>query len=213
MDKKPKITVRTWGQTKVEQMTVPEFLNVTISPIVVAQVVHTQQRRARIRRAHTKGRSEVRGGGRKPWKQKGTGRSRHGSIRSPLWVGGGITFGPRSRHERIPTIPVSEKRAALRSALAWHAASGTLSLVKFTGEMPRKTKDAASLLKDQKGLLFIIDASHSVLQRAARNIPGVRVRSASHVRAAELVQANMVWMDAEAVSVLEHRSSAGASAA
>lgn len=201
-----KIPVRTLGKTKVEQQALPEFLRTSASPAALAQVVHTQARRQRIRRAHTKGRSEVRGGGRKPWRQKGTGRSRHGSSRSPLWVGGGITFGPRSRHERIPSISVAERRAALRSALALHVAAGTLSIVKFAGEVPEKTKQAASLLKDQKGLLFVIDISHSALQRAARNLPGVQVRLASHVRPAELVGANVVWVDTEALSLLEQRS-------
>src|SRR5687767_13595733 len=99
--KTPELIRRIFGEKKVTKVAAPAFLAVAASPLLLAQALHTSRKRTRIRRAHTKERAEVRGGGRKPWKQKGTGRSRHGSSRSPIWVGGGTTFGPRSRHERI----------------------------------------------------------------------------------------------------------------
>ena len=75
----------------------PKLFGVEINPVMVQQMVVAQQKNARAPIAHTKGRAEVRGGGKKPWRQKGTGRARHGSSRSPIWSGGGITFGPTSK--------------------------------------------------------------------------------------------------------------------
>src|SRR3989344_4420590 len=97
------------GEQKQGEAPLPDFLTGTVSPLLLAQVRHTQRKRSRVRRAHTKERAEVRGGGRKPWKQKGTGRARHASTRSPIWVGGGTTFGPRVRKERVLRIPQAMK--------------------------------------------------------------------------------------------------------
>jgi len=88
------------------------------SPVLVKQVVDAQRANARDPWAHAKGRGEVRGGGRKPWRQKGTGRARHGSIRSPLWIGGGKAHGPRKERDYSQKVNKKMRRLALFSALS-----------------------------------------------------------------------------------------------
>ncbi|OGY92344.1 MAG: 50S ribosomal protein L4 [Candidatus Komeilibacteria bacterium RIFCSPLOWO2_02_FULL_48_11] len=98
----------------------------TAKPELIYQVVRVMQARARQVLAHTKDRSQVRGGGKKPWKQKGTGRARHGSIRSPIWRGGGVTFGPTKERNFKLTIPRKMVKKALRALLAEKAADNRL---------------------------------------------------------------------------------------
>ncbi|MEW5952259.1 MAG: 50S ribosomal protein L4 [Bacillota bacterium] len=124
----------------------------------------------------TKTRGEVRGGGRKPWRQKGTGRARHGSIRSPIWRGGGIVFGPHPR-EYGYSIPKKVRRLALKSALSSKVEAGSiLVLDELTFPNP-KTKDMIKVLDNlkvnNKALVVTADGDEMVT-RSARNIPGVK---------------------------------------
>ncbi len=109
------------------------------------EVVNWQRARRRAGTHKTKTRGEVRGGGRKPWRQKGTGRARHGSIRSPLWVGGGTTFGPRPRDYSY-SMPKKKRRAALRSVLSMKAEQGLLKVVEDLNLPEIKTKKAVQAL-------------------------------------------------------------------
>lgn len=201
------LPVRTAGESKTTSLPLPAYLKVEVSPYLFAQVVHTLRRRSRIRRAHTKQRAEVQGGGRKPWKQKHTGRSRHGSIRSPLWVGGGTTFGPRSRHQRVLPVPLKMKRRALTGALLQHAAAGSLEIIRWPKELPQKTKAMTGLLGKKAGLLLVLDNSHQALAKVARNIPGVRCALAGQVTVTQIMAARRVWIDEAALPVIEKRCS------
>lgn len=130
--------------------------------------------------ASTKVRSEVRGGGRKPWRQKGTGRARHGSTRSPIWVGGGTTFGPKPRDYR-QSMPKKARRAALRSALSAKVGAGDLIVLDTLALDEPKTKLMASVLaKINAGQRPIIVTAErdATLELSARNIPGVVLREA-----------------------------------
>lgn len=137
------------------------------------QVVTAQLAEARSGTASTKTRSEVRGGGKKPWRQKGTGRARHGSIRSPIWVGGGVVFGP---HPRSYSVKVNKKMraAALRSALADKANDGGIWVL--DGFSETKTKAAAAALKAAgiEGRVLIVldpeDEGSATVDRAFRNL-------------------------------------------
>src|SRR5712692_6794726 len=126
----------------------------------------------------TRGRSEVRGGGRKPWKQKGTGRARQGSIRATQWKGGGKPFGPRPRKydKRLPT---EMRRAALREAVAAKLAAGEVSVVDAIGVAEAKTKALTSRLKglgiDGQVTLLVVSEVTQALARAARNVPWLSV--------------------------------------
>ncbi|MGH9856572.1 MAG: 50S ribosomal protein L4, partial [Acidobacteriota bacterium] len=191
---------------KEGSMTLPAWFSEEVSPALIAQVVHVLNKRQRIRRAHVKERAEVRGGGRKPWRQKGTGRARHASIRSPLWTGGGVTFGPRSRKETIGHIPVTEKRAALRGVLRSHAGADSLMVVRLPQESPKKTAEAASWFNEARAITFIIGANYSQWQRVMRNIPRIRIFSADNVTVKDMAEATYLWIDESALPTLEKRS-------
>lgn len=207
-DKHTKSTIvqRVFGKKGTTQVTRPAFLNAQASAYLVAQVVHTERKRSRIRRAHTKTRKDVRGGGRKPWRQKGTGRARHASIRSPIWVGGGTVFGPRTRKERVLSSPRAMKRAAFATALTWQATRGTLEYVQFAGEISPKTRDLAAFLPRKRGVLLLTsDKNKARLWQAGRNLAGVRVTSIRNVQVHEIVEATLVMIDAAGTQELEMR--------
>ena len=206
---KPAIGVVKAGKVTKDTVKTPAWLEVEVSPILLAQVVHTQNKRMRVRRAHTKGRSEVRGGGRKPWKQKGTGRARHGSRRSPIWVGGGITFGPRSRSERVLPVPAAMKRRSLAGALHAHVADNSLFMWQEPEKLPAKTKEFVALLPTgSRGLLIVTDPDRApLLAQVAANVPGVSVKSVSALKTSDVVQAGTVWLSQAAYDWLDARYS------
>jgi large subunit ribosomal protein L4 len=150
-----------------------ELFGGTINHAVMHQVVTAQLAAARSGTASTKTRSEVRGGGQKPWRQKGTGRARHGSIRSPMWVGGGTVFGPKPR-SYAQRVPKKMRKAALRSALADKAGEDRLWILdEFTEP---KTKSAVEVLKAAgiEGRVLVVldpDDQHAeAVDRAFRNL-------------------------------------------
>ena len=200
------LPVRILG-TKVSKDTVaiPEYIVGVDSPALIARAIHTTHRRMRIRKAHTKERSEVQGGGRKPWKQKGTGRSRHGSTRSPIWVGGGITFGPRSRKTSIRKTQLRERRRAFSGVLAMHVKNASLMIMRLEKDMPIKTKDVTKDIAGKTGLLVILDESHKQVERAMRNVPTVHVRYAHKVLLSDIAKAHEVWVDETALPIIENR--------
>lgn len=136
--------------------------------------------------AHTKSRSEVSGGGRKPWKQKHTGRARAGSTRSPLWRHGGITFGPRYAGKPHRDMPRQKAKIALAQALAARFADGGIVFVdKLAVEAP-KTKSVAAILKQlgcAGSVLIVLDQPDQALARASRNIPDVEIKLAADLNA------------------------------
>jgi large subunit ribosomal protein L4 len=131
----------------------------------------------------TKGRSEVSGGGRKPWKQKGTGRARQGSIRATQWKGGGKPFGPTPR-KYDKKMPTEMRRSALRDALAAKIASGEVMVVDRLGLAEGKTKTLTSRLKElglpQAPILLVVSERSQGLDRAARNVPWLSVETPMH---------------------------------
>lgn len=161
----------------IEDRDLPEdFFGGGVNVALMHQVVTAQMAAARSGTASTKTRNEVRGGGQKPWRQKGTGRARHGSIRSPLWVGGGTVFGPKPR-SYAKRVPKKMRKAALRSALGDKAEEGHVWILE--GFEDPKTKAAAALLKTAditRRVLVVLDPSDSksrTVDRAFRNLKGV----------------------------------------
>lgn len=150
-----------------------ELFGGAINVPLMHQVVTAQLAAARSGTASTKTRSEVRGGGTKPWRQKGTGRARHGSIRSPIWVGGGTVFGPKPRDYSVK-VPKKMRKAALRSALASKVNDGVVFVL--DGFSETKTKAAADLLKgaEIEGRVLIVldpaDEGSRTVDRAFRNL-------------------------------------------
>ncbi|OGG63306.1 50S ribosomal protein L4 [Candidatus Kaiserbacteria bacterium RIFCSPHIGHO2_01_FULL_58_22] len=141
---------------KVGSIKLPDnVFNVAWNDSLMHQVVVSMQGNARPRVAHTKGRGDVRGGGRKPWRQKGTGRARHGSIRSPIWRGGGVTHGPRSEKNYARAIPKKMRGKALFMALSRKFRDGELVFVDSFGMAEPKTalaKKALDALASGSGL-------------------------------------------------------------
>lgn len=152
--------------------------------------------------AHTKTRGEVRGGGAKPWRQKGTGRARAGSRRSPLWVGGGTTFGPRAKNVRL-TLPKKMKHKALVSALSDKAASGKIKVITNIEKVPPKTKPIAQLLATldiRNSALLVISEKNQNINLATRNIPNLSVEMAQNLNAYEIVKNNDLLLSKEAIT-------------
>lgn len=132
---------------------------------------------ARQANAHVKTRSEVRGGGKKPWRQKGTGRARFGSSRNPIWRHGGVAFGPRNNRNYEKQMPKQARRNALFSALSQKTADQNIfALDQFQAEVP-KTKDFVTLLKKlpmNRSLLVVLAAKDASLEKSASNLPNVK---------------------------------------
>jgi len=161
---------------------------------VLHQVVTAQMAAARAGTAKTKTRSEVRGGGRKPWRQKGLGRARHGSIRSPIWVGGGNAHGPQPRSYAQRT-PKKMKRLALRSALSARAGESAIMVVEDIDWASPKTKQAVGLL-DAMGAggktLVVLNQLDGSAARSFRNLADVRLVEPGHLTAYDVLWSDQV---------------------
>ena len=160
--------------------------------------------------ASTKTRGQVRGGGAKPWRQKGTGRARAGSTRSPIWTGGGVVFGPSPRHYTFK-VNRKERRAAFRSALSVHAERGTIAVLDPSGFDTPSTKQAAALLADWPGrvrgsVLVVLADEQARVALSFRNLERVSVLPATGVGVADLIGAASVLVTREALDQLTTRA-------
>jgi large subunit ribosomal protein L4 len=178
---------------------------------VVYLAVVKQLANARVGTASTKTKGEVRGGGKKPWRQKHTGRARQGSFRSPQFRHGGVVFGPRPRkyaHE----LPAQVRRLALRSVLAGKTKAGQVAVLESLSIDPPKTKAAAALLKKMSisgRSLIVLPAGPSAAARAFRNLADARVETANTVSVYDLLNARHVVIVREALDALAARCSGG----
>ncbi|MBE6993977.1 MAG: 50S ribosomal protein L4 [Ruminococcaceae bacterium] len=150
-------------------------------------------------------RAEVRGGGRKPWRQKGTGRARQGSIRAPQWTHGGIALGPKPRTYRY-TMNKKSRRLAMRSALSAKLAAGNMVVVDSLKLPEIKTKAMVSFLNSvgcTKSALIVTPAVEKNVVLSARNIPGVQTTFASVINVHDILKADKFIVDQQAVSMIE----------
>jgi len=155
----------------------------------------------------TKTRGEVRGGGKKPWRQKGTGRARAGSIRSPLWVGGGVVFGPKPR-DYSKKINAKVKELAFSRALFDRASAGELAVIENFAVNPVKTKTVSSLLSKihPKGKVLLVDAPFAPeARRAARNLDRVTIQEASKLNTHDLAQHSLILVSSNALTAIIDR--------
>ena len=153
----------------------------------------------------TKTRTEVRGGGRKPWKQKGTGRARQGSIRSPQWRGGGIVFGPTPRSYNLK-MNKKVRRLALKSALSFKVLEDEMVVLNELTLAAPKTKEMVAILNNLEAdakVLLIVDANNNNALLAARNIPSVKVIPATGVNVLDLLDARKVIATEDAINHIE----------
>jgi large subunit ribosomal protein L4 len=171
---------------------------------VMHQVVTAQLAAARSGTAKVKTRAEVRGGGRKPWRQKGLGRARHGSIRSPQWRGGGVVFGPTPRSYAQRT-PKKMKRLALRSSLSARAAEDQIRIIEGFDWTEPKTKAARHLLREidagTKALVVLAPADEVVL-KSFRNLPAVRLLASGQLNTYDVLWADTVVFASAALEAL-----------
>jgi len=205
------------GQAAGEIEVAPEVFGIEPNTHVLHQAVRRELANARAGTANTKTRSEVRGGGKKPWKQKGTGRARAGSIRSPLWVGGGVTFGPKPRDYSF-SLPRKVRVLALRSSLS--AAQSKFRVVEdFSFLSGPKAREVASLLKglglqskkDSFKVLILADTKapeNQHLKLAARNIAGVKLCLPHNLSVRDLIDADAVLASVGAVQEINERYAA-----
>ncbi len=200
------------AQGKVlEQRELPaDFFDAPVNPPLMHQVVVAGLAAVRAGTHSTKTRAEVAGGGRKPWRQKGTGRARQGSIRAPQWVGGGVAHGPKPRSYEM-RVNKKMKRTALRSALTDAARSGKLAVVGSLAFDGPRTKDALGVL-DALGLdgrvLLILGGPDEAVEKSFRNIPNVKIDYPRNISTYDVLLADQVLFTAEALDVLEGRQPA-----
>lgn len=180
--------------------------NENINEHAVHQVVVAQLAKIRQGTASTKTRGEVSGGGKKPWRQKGTGRARHGSIRSPLWVGGGVTFGPKPR-SYDKKVPRKVKKLALRSILTDKLESGSLIVLEELSFDKPKTSQMVEVLRNLElegaKVVIVIPKKDTNVYLSARNIPGVKTLVVDALNAYDLLNNDYLVIVNEAIEKIE----------
>jgi large subunit ribosomal protein L4 len=201
------LTVMTTGGQKKGEVTLPASLfGIEPNEHVMYEAVRTFLANQRQGTVATRSRSEVSGGGKKPWRQKGTGRARAGSTRVTHWRGGGLAFGPKPRDHSM-RMPRKTKRLALKSALSAKAAANEILLLEDFQMPETSTKRLAGILKslglgDGRVLLVVGEASTQLL-RSARNIENLKVELARELNTYDLLHADQVVMTEGAVGVVE----------
>lgn len=179
-----------------------DVFDVPVNEHILHQAVVRHLANQRRGSAATKQRGEVRGGGRKPWRQKGTGRARVGSIRSPLWRTGGVIFGPKPRDFR-QSLPRKMRRLAVKSALSSRARAGDLLVLEDLQLQEGKTREVARLLKVMEtgtNILLVVRLWAPLLERTTRNLPGLVLVTADQLNAYEIMAADKVILTQEALT-------------
>jgi large subunit ribosomal protein L4 len=192
-------------KNKVAELEVNDLVfGAPINENVLYEVVKMQMAARRSGTASTKGRSEVRGGGRKPWRQKGTGRARAGTIRSPLWRGGGIVFGPTPRSYSFKP-PKKVRKAALISALSLKVKEDKILILKDFPMEEIKTKKFKEVLDrfDLKKALFVIDAENPILEKSSRNIKDVKMMRSEGINVYDLLKFDYLVLLEQSVKKIE----------
>ena len=193
---------------KTGQAEVPGgIFDVKLSKDLLHQVVVSQMANRRQGNAHTKDRGDVSGGGKKPWRQKGTGRARAGSTRSPLWKGGGVTFGPTNEKVYKKIVPKKIKRAALFMALTEKAKNNLVILVEDLKIKEAKTKLATSILGKMpsysKTTLIALPEMDKNFILASRNIEKVKVMQVKDLSALDVLNNKYLIMPRESIEVMK----------
>ena len=193
------------GQKVGDVQLAENVFGVEINEGLVHQAVVMQLAAQRLGTHATKTRGFVRGGGRKPWRQKGTGRARSGSTRSPIWVGGGTIFGPHPRSYAF-SMPRKQRRLAIKCALTDKVNGKNIVVLENLDFAAPKTKDVVKLLSDfsveDKALIITADFVENV-EKSSRNIPGVKAINSSGLNVYDILNHNMVFITKDAVTRIE----------
>lgn len=196
---------------KVGKTDLPEnVFGVKWNPVLVKQVLLAQIANRRRPWAHVKTRGEVRGGGRKPWRQKGTGRARHGSIRSPLWVGGGKAHGPRKERDYSQKVNKKMKRQAILGVLSKKFKDGEVKIMENMELQAPKTKIVAENLRSLFGekrlkkadTLFVPSLENKNIYRASRNLVKAKALSPESLNVYDLMNYKRILIDQKAIPTI-----------
>jgi len=208
-----RITTYNQEGTETGQTLLPkEIFELKLNPDLIHQVVVSQMANRRRVIANTKDRSEVRGGGRKPWKQKGTGRARHGSIRSPLWRHGGVSFGPQKEKIFKKKIPEKIRKQALFQILSAKAKDNFLIVLEELSLKDAKTKSLAQLLATLKtkianfkegSILIVLPRSEKNLILAAQNLPKIKITEARNLNALDILSFRYLLAAKDSIKIIK----------
>ena len=202
----PKVAVFDMANTQVSEIELNDSIfGVEMNAGLVHQAVVMQLASQRLGTHATKTRGMVRGGGRKPWKQKGTGRARSGSTRSPIWVGGGTVFGPSPRSYAF-SMPRKQRRLAIMCALSDKVANGEFVVLDSINFEAPKTKEAVKMLQnfgvDKKALIITADYAENV-EKSSRNIPGVKAINTTGLNVFDILNADKLFITKDAIARIE----------
>ncbi|OIO52394.1 50S ribosomal protein L4 [Candidatus Uhrbacteria bacterium CG_4_10_14_0_8_um_filter_58_22] len=210
----PKVKIyNTEGKQVGEKDLRDDVFGVSVKPEVVHEVMLSMMANTHGSYAHTKTRGDVSGGGKKPWKQKGTGRARHGSSRSPIWVGGGVTFGPRSDRDYSVKVNRKTQRRAMMMTLSDMVSNDRLILMESFGVKDGKTREFAATIgklpiATKKRLLAVSDKSDAMLRRSAGNIQSVTLRNVGDLGFLDVLSSEYLIMTPEAADGIEQKFTA-----
>jgi len=192
---------------KVDTVKLPDkTFNIRWNPDLVHQALVAQLANQQRAWAHAKGRSEVRGGGRKPWRQKGTGRARHGSIRSPLWKGGGVTFGPTKEKKSTKKINKKMKQLAIFSIFSKKIKDNELKVIDKFDVASNKTKEWYKIFKnlvDLRSKTLLISSLANNIHKSIANIKNVEAINPKSLNVFDLLKAKNIILEKEAVDEIE----------
>jgi len=184
-----------------------EIFEAKINEPLMAQAVYIYLGNQRQSNAHTKTRAEVSGGGKKPWKQKGTGRARHGSTRSPIWTGGGVTFGPRNTRNYKKTLSKQMRKKAILSILSKRAADKNITVFSEYEVLKEKlTQGVIKVLKNAKlegKTLFIQNTNNKEFVKAVSNLPKVKVILATELNTYTLMNYTNIVLSKDVLTTLD----------
>ena len=202
----PKVAVYTVAGQQIGDIELNESVfGVEVNEGLVHQAVVMQLAAQRLGTHATKTRGLVRGGGRKPWKQKGTGRARSGSTRSPLWVGGGTVFGPSPRSYAF-RMPRKKRRLAIKCALTDKVNNGDFIVLESLDFAAPKTKEVVKMMSDfnvaEKALIVTADVVENV-EKSSRNIPGVKAISSCGLNVYDILNHNKLFITKDAITRIE----------
>lgn len=182
-----------------------DVFGIEVNEYVLHEVVKNQLANRRQGTQSTKTRAEVRGGGRKPWRQKGTGRARVGSIRSPLWIGGGVTFAPKPRDYSY-RLPKRVRKLAMKSALTSKVNNNEFIVLDELNIQIPKTRDMSNILKNlnvDKKALIIMDEKNEAVIKSARNIPGIKTALVNTLNVYDILKYDKFIITKDAVQKVE----------
>lgn len=201
------------GNIVGEESLDPKIFGLTINTSLLHQAVTAYQANTRVTLAHTKDRGEVSGGGKKPWRQKGTGRARHGSTRSPIWVGGGVTFGPTSDRNFKEKINKKMKRKALLMSLSDKASLNHIVVLDSFVMPEHKTKRMVTLFKKLPvtgSLLFVLPEVDPVISKSTGNLSKVRTTTVSSLNVFDVIKAGTLLTTSAGIKKMNEQFSRGA---